>query len=60
MVSGTGMGDTEGGTGDDRSDPLALAGWVSCGDAGLLGVFVSPGAAGAGTREGGWTGGGDA
>lgn len=43
VVNGTGMGETDGGTGDERSDPLALAGWGSWGDAGLLGVCVSAG-----------------
>lgn len=28
-VNGTGMGRVDGGTGDDRSEPLALAGWGS-------------------------------
>lgn len=51
VVNGTGMGGTEGGTGDDRSEPLALAGWSSWGDAGLLGVCVSAGITG--TGEGG-------
>lgn len=55
VVKGTGMGGTEGRTGDDRSDPLALAGWGSWGDAGLLGVCVSAGVTGIG--EGGWAGG---
>lgn len=40
--------------------PLALAGWDSWGDAGLLGVCVSAGVTGTGTWEGSWAGGGDA
>lgn len=40
--------------------PLALAGWGSWGDAGLLGVCDSAGVTGTGTGEGGWAGGGDA
>lgn len=39
---------------------MALAGWGSCGDAGLLGVCGSAGVTGTGTGEGGWAGGGDA
>lgn len=60
VVNGTGMGGIDVGTGDDRSDPLALAGWGSWGDAGLLGVCDSAGVTGTGTGEGGWAGGGDA
>lgn len=60
VVNGTGMEGIAGGTGDDRSDPLALAGWGSWGDAGLLGVCVSAGVTGAGIGEGRWAGGGDA
>lgn len=48
VVNGTCRGGIEGGTGDNLSDPLALAGW---GDAGLLEVCVSAG--GTGTGEGG-------
>lgn len=36
VVNGTGMGGIGGGTGDDRPDPLALAGGGSSGEAGLL------------------------
>lgn len=44
-------------TGNSVFLPLALDGWGSWGDAGLLGVCVSAGVTG--TGEGGWAGGGD-
>lgn len=54
---GVGIGEVEGGTGDDLSvrSPLALGVCISRGDEGLLGIFGSAGATG--TGEGTGTGG---